>query len=101
MVDLPPNMLPSYSPALRMRHSIGGCFAVYNGTYHIVTKYYRFPPYCSNLQADLFVILEAVNFAKEKFSSAAVITIINNNIGAIKHILKMTARKQSTWQGKL
>ena len=98
MVDLPPNIVANQlfactyhhfiTKIVRMRHSIGGCFAVYNGTYYIVTKYYRFPPYCSNLQADLFVILEAVKFAKEKFSSAAAITIINNNIGAIKHILK-------------
>ncbi|KAH7641103.1 orf2 [Dermatophagoides farinae] len=98
MIDLPPNIVADQlfactyhhfmTKIVRMRHSIGGCFAVYNGTYHIVTKYYRFPPYCSNLQADLFVILEAVKFAKEKFSSAAAITIINNNIGAIKHILK-------------
>ncbi|KAH9506767.1 hypothetical protein DERF_011484 [Dermatophagoides farinae] len=76
-----------------MRGAIGSCLAIYNGTYHIITKFFRLPTYCSNLQADLFIILEAIKIAKEKFSSAAIITIINNNIGAIKHILKNDRKK--------
>ena len=82
-----------YTKIIRTRFGIGCGFQLFNGTYFIGTVTHRLPTFCSNLQADLFIILKAVNFCKEKYSSTAPITILNNNIGAINHMKKKDHNK--------
>lgn len=84
-----------YTKSIRTRHGIGCGFQLFNGTYFIGTVTYRLPTYCSNLQADLFVISKAIDFCKEKYSNEAAITILNNNLGAISHIKKKNHSKVS------
>lgn len=71
---------------------IGTAFILFNQNNQIMIRSYRLPTYCTLQQADLFVILKAIEWSNE--NNLRNIAILSNNIGTVQHIDRKDSRKR-------
>ncbi|KAH9511435.1 hypothetical protein DERF_009897 [Dermatophagoides farinae] len=75
-----------FTKIIKKNHGIGCCFTVMRDMCMVDVQRFRLPPYCSMLQADHFIMLQAIAWGQEYCFAGTPITVTSNNIGAIKHL---------------
>ncbi|KAH9521060.1 hypothetical protein DERF_004739 [Dermatophagoides farinae] len=83
-----------FTKIIKKNSGIGCCFTVMRDMCMVDVQRFRLPPYCSMLQADHFIVLQAITWGQENCFAETPITVTSNNIGAIKH-LKRRSKKIS------
>ncbi|KAH7643459.1 tras3 [Dermatophagoides farinae] len=71
---------------------IGTAFIIFRQNNPILIRSYRLPKYCSLQQADLFIIMKAIEWTNTNCSQQTF--ILTNNIGTVQHINRNDPRKR-------